>query len=250
MNRQLCSLLYCFGGFPFEGGGWNRAGLSVPRQHWGELGQHIWSNRQSSLLNVPYGTISGKIQMCCDGAAFVLSCNIKTLCTNFIPQRSLVRSIYCWSHLKTVGVYSLVKPDALLEICALWLPSYLHTFTDYSLSLPSQPLLQPWTSASFPKRKVRAPNLSSSGTTMPPARAACVSGTEAAVETRIASRLLSSVWRPVENQVHVMFIILISWYQWSLIGNAWGLLNIEKRVHESGSMNYAAAWLFFSVKGI
>lgn len=64
-----------------------------------------------------------------------------------------------------------------------------------------QPPPRPPTSASFPKRKARAPSLCSSGTTTPPHRAARASGTEAAAGTRTASTRTSSAPGPAGNTV-------------------------------------------------
>lgn len=58
------------------------------------------------------------------------------------------------------------------------------------------------------------PNLSSSGTMMPPPRAAHASGMEAAVETKIALTHMSSVKRLVENKVHVPNYRLIDVIVW------------------------------------
>lgn len=72
-----------------------------------------------------------------------------------------------------------------------------------------QRLCLPLTSVSFLKKKGRVGNLSWSGTTMPQARTAFASGTEAAAGTRTASTHMSNVWRLVENQVLLCFIILV-----------------------------------------
>lgn len=119
----------------------------------------------------------------------------------------------CFSYLKSNFVYLLwTKACRLADMCSSSCMRS-HTFLDcYSLSLSSQRPWQLWTSASFLKRKVHVPNLSWSGTTMPPARAARASGTEAAVETGTALTRTSSVWGLVGNQVHVLFIV-VSQYQ-------------------------------------
>lgn len=117
---------------------------------------------------------------------------------------------------------------ALPDICALMCS---HTFFFFLLS-PAQRPLQPWTSASFPKGKVRVPNLSWSGTSTPPARAAHASGTEAAAETRTASTRTSSVWRPVENQVNVLFVVINSKWQCGSAGH-WQMMGKQLHGHFS-----------------
>lgn len=105
--------------------------------------------------------------------------------------------IYC-SHWKHLG-----DLDDINICCSNYL----------TLFLWFQRLCLPWTSVSFLKKKGIVGNLSWSGTTTPPARTASASGTEAAAGTRTASTLMSSVWRPVENQVLLDFLVLVNRYR-------------------------------------
>lgn len=139
------------------------------------------------------------MEICCDGSAFAF---LETF-RNCWLGRSL------FIHLKS-------NPVCLIstKTCSLCPQTALEVIL--SLSCSSQLPPQPWTSASFPKRRARAPNLSSSGTTTPPQRAAHVSGTEAAAGTRTASTRMSSARGLVGNQVRVwlnvtVFVLVAQW---------------------------------------
>lgn len=194
------------------------------------------------------------IVVCCDGSAFKFLETFRRIILIFIPQHKQVAAnisslrlimynsddmfpadctTHCFSYLKSNLVYLLLtKACRLADMCSSRCMRS-HTFlVCYSLSLSSQRPWQPWTSASFPKRKVHVPSLSWSGTTMPPARAARASGTEAAAETGTALTRTSSVWGLVGNQVHVLFIVVV--------------MHDGKHLSESSTMDFAAGWVLFS----